>query len=194
MGAEKYQEAVKSLIDKTPVISYKSIERIIKNKKKVKQYVKQLVRNLVRQGKLKRLTKGYYTAREDVSLAVFCFQPAYLGIQDALSHHGLWEQETIPVVVTVRKVRSGIRKVLGGNVLIRRIDKRYFFGLEYSPQEGFALPYSDLEKTFIDLVYFKVKISKEVLKEISKNADKKKLESYLKAYPKKTQEKIKSFF
>jgi hypothetical protein len=44
------------------------------------------------------------------------------------------------------------------------------------------LPYSDIEKTFIDMVYFNEKISGEV-QEIIKQIDKKKLLSYLDIYP-----------
>ena len=65
---------------------------------------------LVRQREVKRLTKGYYTVYEDPSLFVHCVKPAYLGLQDAMSFHNLWEQQTIPVVVTCRRVRTGRRK------------------------------------------------------------------------------------
>lgn len=58
-----------------------------------------------------------------------------MGLQDALSIHNLWEQETIPIIIITRKIRQGIRKVLDLNVLIRRIDKKYFFGFDYIKKE-----------------------------------------------------------
>ncbi len=140
MGKEKYQRDVERLFMKSPVVSYGSIERLVKSRKKVKQYAKQLVMNLLRKKKINRLAKGYYTTGNDISLAVFCFQPAYLGLQDALSFHNLWEQETIPVIITSRKIRQGIRKILGVNALIRRIDKKYLFGFEYNQQGNFYIP------------------------------------------------------
>ncbi len=180
MGKEKHIKKIKELLKKSPVVSYSSIERIIKSK-----YAKQLVRNLVLKGKIKRLTKGCYSLEEDPQLSIFCFKPAYFGLQDALSFHNLWEQETIPVIITTRKVRNGIRKVLGMNVLIRRIKKKYFFGFDYFPQKENYFPYSDIEKTFIDMIYFKENINEETLKNIKKRIDKKKLNLYLKKYPKR---------
>lgn len=190
MGTQKYLKEVEDLFKKSPVVSFRSIEMIVKNKKEVKQYTKQLVRNLILKGKIKRLTKGYYTSRDDNSLSVFCFKPSYLGLQDALSFHNLWEQETIPIIITCSKVRTGIRKIMDLNILIRRIDKRYIFGFDYYKQGELYLPYSDIEKTLIDLVYFKEKLSKEATTNIKENIDKKKLGLYLKSYPKKIKESV----
>lgn len=189
MGKQKYLRDLEQFIAKSPVVSYGSIERLVRSKKKVKQYVKQLLRNLIRQGKLKPLTKGYYTTREDVSLVVYCFQPAYLGLQDALSYHGLWEQETIPIIVTTKKVRRGIRKVLGSNVLVRHIDPKYYFGIVHGEDE-FALPYSDPEKTLIDLVHFKQKVNPEVQREFRQRVERKKLKKYLSSYPTLTRKRV----
>ncbi|MBU0894879.1 MAG: hypothetical protein KKF48_02515 [Nanoarchaeota archaeon] len=185
MGAEKYLKQIESLFSKSPVVSYSSIQRIVNHKKSVKGYAKRLVFELIKRGKVKRLTKGYYTKLNNSSLAVFCFQPAYLGLQDALSFHNFWEQETIPIIITTKKIRQGIRKVLGTNVLIRRIKKKYLFGIEYNQEGKIVLPYSDIEKTFIDMVYYNENINQEVIKEIRKRINRKKLKLYLKKYPKK---------
>ena len=172
MGKEKYQKQIIELFRKSPVVSFNSIERIKKEKKNIKQYTKQLVRNLLLKGKIKRITKGYYSVYEDPLLNVLCFQPSYLGLQDALSFHGLWEQETIPIIISSKKIRQGLRKTSLGNILIRRIDKKYLFGIEYKKQGNFYVPYSDIEKTFIDLIYFNEKPNKEVLNNIRKSIDK----------------------
>jgi predicted transcriptional regulator of viral defense system len=193
MGKEKYQKEIEALFEKSPVVGFDSIERIIQSKKNVGQYAKQLIRNMLKKGKIKRLAKGYYTSRDESSLAVFCFKPAYLGLQDALSFHELWEQETIPIIITSRKIRQGIRKILGMNVLIRRIDKKYLFGFEYEKQGNFFLPYSDIEKTFIDMVYFNEKISEEAKENIIKIINKKKLNLYLKGYAKKFRKRVLSY-
>ena len=185
MGKEKYRKDIELLFEKSPIVSYKSIERIVNDKRKVRQYVKKLVRYLLLKNKIKRITKGYYTTRDEASLVVFTFQPAYLGLQDALSFHNIWEQETIPIIITTRKVRQGIRHILGQNVLIRRLDKKYLFGIEYHQQSGMAFPYSDIEKTFIDMVYFNENLNDEVIEEFNKRIDRKKLQEYLKKYPKK---------
>ena len=189
MGKEKHIKKIEELFKKSPVVSYSSIERIIRDKKK-SQYTKQLVRNLVLKGKIKRLTKGFYSLKENPQLSVFCFKPAYFGLQDALSFHNLWEQETILVIITTRKIRSGIRKVLGMNILIRRIQKRYLFGFDYMQQGDNYFPYSDIEKTFIDMVYFKENLNEETLKNIMEKIDKKKLDSYLKNYPERIKKMV----
>lgn len=190
MGREKYQKKVEELFRKSPVVSFGSIERVVREKRKVRQYAKQLVRNLLLSGKVKRIAKGFYSVHEEPMLNVFCFQPSYLGLQDALSLHGIWEQETVPIIITSRKVRNGLRKTSLGNVLIRRIDKKYLFGIEYVKDGDFYVPYSDIEKTFIDMIYFGEKMSDEVLGEMRKVIDRKKLERYLRRYPKRFWERV----
>lgn len=189
MGKEKYQKKIEYLFEKSPIVSFSSVQRIIKDKKNVKQYSKQLVRNLILKGKLNKLTKGFYTKHDDPSLCVLCFD-GYLGLQDSLSLHNLWEQETIPVVITAKRVRQGIRKILASNVLIRRIDRNYFFGFDYIKYGNFYLPVSDIEKTLIDFVYFNERLDKEILKNIKKSINNKKTNTYLKKYPKKFREKV----
>ncbi|MBW2991527.1 hypothetical protein KY348_07555 [Candidatus Woesearchaeota archaeon] len=190
MGKEKYLKEAEELFRKSPVVSSSSISRLVRGKKRIKQYPKQLLRNMVLKGKIKRLVKGYYTIHDNPALAVFCFKPAYLGLQDALSFHELWGQETIPVIISAKKIRQGIRKILRNNVLIRRIDKKYLFGFDYYEQGRIYFPYSDIEKTFIDMIYFKEKISKETRMNVLKRINKKKLGLYLKAYHKKFRKKV----
>lgn len=189
MGKEKYKSEVERLLKKSPIVSYVSIAKIIGHKKKVKGYTKRMINYLLKQGHLKRLTKGYYTISDNASLIVLCFQPAYLGLQDALSFYNFWEQETIPVIITSRNIRPGIRNVLGSNVLIKKIDKKYFFGIEYHQQDNAALPYSDIEKTFIDMIYFKENMEKNLISIFKKKIDWKKLLRYLKKYPRDFREK-----
>ncbi|MFH1585136.1 MAG: hypothetical protein ABIB79_00020 [archaeon] len=192
MGKEKHLKKIEALLRKSPLVSYSSIQRIVNNKRN-SGYTKQLVRNLIIKGKTKRLTNGFYTIHEDPSLIVLSFNESYLGLQDSLSYHNLWDQETIPIIVTSKKIRQGIRKVLGANVLIRRIDKKYFFGFNLKKDGDFYFPYSDIEKTFIDMVYFKENIPNEAMKEIKNKIDKNKLEVYLKRYPLRFRHKVKRF-
>lgn len=192
MGREKYIRETEALFKKSPVVDFKSVARLVKSKKNAGQYTKQLVRNLLLKGRIKWLAKGYYTIHDDPSLAVFCFAPAYLGLQDALSFHGAWEQETIPVIITSRRVRPGMRRIIGTNVLVRRIDRKYLFGFDYCEQGEFHLPYSDLEKTLIDMLYFKENLSDGTIKAVAKGLDRKKLESYLRKYPKAFRERVRA--
>ena len=186
MGKKIYINEIEHLFLKSPVVDSLSIKRILQSKKQVKQYHKHVLKNMLAKGTIKRITKGYYTAHNDPSLAVFCFAPAYLGLQDALSFHHIWEQETIPIIITSKNVRQGIRKIMGVNSLIKKIDKKYVFGVSYSGN----LPYSDIEKTLIDFVYFNEKLSKESIKKIENIINLKKLNSYLIKYPSNFRKKV----
>lgn len=188
MGKIKYINKIREFLKESPVVDINSLKKFIV--KKNKDYIYLLINNLLKKKEIRKITKGFYSVYDDPSLIVFCLKPAYLGLQDALSFHGLWEQETNPVIITTRNLRNGLRKVFGRNVVIRRIDKKYFFGFEYYKNGDFYFPYSDIEKTFIDLIYFKIKIDKEVIKEFKKKLDKKKLQEYLKKYPRKNRERV----
>lgn len=188
MGKIKYINNIRDFFKKSPIVSIESLKKFIIKKKK--NYVYSIINNLLKKKEIKKITKGYYTIHEDPSLIVFCFKPSYLGLQDALSFHDLWEQETVPVVLTTRNVRQGIRQVFGVNVLLRRIDARYFFGFDYVQDGDFYYPYSDIEKTFIDMLYFRQHLDKEIIENFREKINKKKLKGYLKYYPKKFRDKV----
>jgi len=194
MGKHKHIDAINLLFEKSPVVDFRTIERIVESKGKNGRaksgYAKLLVTNLLRQGKIKKLAKGCYTKHDDNSLAVFCFKSAYLGLQSALSAHNLWEQETIPIIITAKKVRSGMRQVMSGNVLVRRTGNERIFGYELIQEGAFYLPYSDIEKTLIDMVSFKQRIDPKTLKRINRRIDPRKLKDYLGKYPRRIRDKV----
>lgn len=189
MGKQIHLEKIRALFEKSPVVDFKSVSRIV-GKTKSSNYAKLLIYNLLKKGEIKKIGKGIYTKHNEISLAVFSFKPAYLGLQTALSHYEVWEQETIPVIITSKKVRTGIRKLMGSNILVRKINNKYLFGVNYSEEGGFYLPYSDLEKTFIDMIVFNQKIDKEVLNNLKNKINKKKLLTYLARYPKKIKKRV----
>jgi predicted transcriptional regulator of viral defense system len=183
MGTIKYLPKIKEFIKKTPIFSARDVELLVGSK----DYAHLLLHNLFEKGEIYRLTKGCYSQRSDPILLVACLKPAYLGLQEALSFHNLWEQETNPVILTPRQVREGVRSVLGNNVLVRHLPAQYFFGFDFLPYDDFSLPVSDVEKTLIDLVYFKLTFAPETLKEIKERIQLTKLDSYLQHYPQEFQ-------
>lgn len=190
MGKSKYMNQILELFEKSPIVEFSSIERVVGTEKRKKNnYAKLLVSNLIKKGTIKKVAKGKYTKYDDTGLAVLCFRPAYNGLQSALSFYGIWEQETIPIIITSKKVRTGIRKIMDGNILIRKIDSKFMFGFDYAKDGNFYLPYSDIEKTFIDMTVFKEKMSEEVLQRFREKIDKNKLKQYLKSYSKRMQKK-----
>ncbi|MFH0973850.1 MAG: type IV toxin-antitoxin system AbiEi family antitoxin domain-containing protein [Candidatus Micrarchaeota archaeon] len=150
-------------------------------------YASVFLSNAVKRGTVKRLAHGVYSfqSEPDSSLAEAAFSPAYHGLQDALSIHGLWEQETIPVLVTPRRVKQGVRCIAGGKILVRRIARKMFFGFESVRVHGGEswTRVSDVEKTLIDFVYFKAPLGGEALTEIAGRLNEKKLGEYLARSP-----------
>ncbi|PIV69562.1 MAG: hypothetical protein COS07_00370 [Candidatus Aenigmarchaeota archaeon CG01_land_8_20_14_3_00_37_9] len=170
MGKIKHLNEVRSFLKKTPVANSRDIRLIVKND----NYAHLIVRNMVKRGEIKKLKKGYYTIYEDPALSVLCFKPSYIGLQNALSIHDIWKQETNVVIVTSKEVRVGKREVFGQNVILHRIKPSLLFGFELVKFGEFYLPVSDLEKTLIDLFYFKEYLNADVLKNIISRMNKKK--------------------
>lgn len=188
MGKIKYINDIRKFFKESPVVDISSLKRFIARKNK--DYIYLVINNLLRKKEIKKITRGYYTIYEDPSLIVFCFKPSYLGLQNAMSFHNLWEQETVPVVITTRNIRQGIRIVFGLNALMRRIDKKYIFGFEYYKDGDFYFPYSDIEKTFIDMVYFRQPLDAENIRNFREKIDKRRLAEYLKKYPERFRKKV----
>ena len=117
-------------------------------------YYKTVINNLVKSGRLHRITRGHYTFYDEIQFAGFAFSPFYYGLEDALSLRNLWEQETNPVIITPRRVRSGLRNFEGRNYLVRWIDRNMFFGYSLIPYGNYFIPVADPEKILIDMVYY----------------------------------------
>ncbi|MFH8080528.1 MAG: hypothetical protein QXO84_01460 [Candidatus Aenigmatarchaeota archaeon] len=178
MGKIKYLSRIMDLFKKNPVVSTRDIILLTRNE----NYANVLLNYLLKKDKIKRIEKGFYTLYDDPTLIVFAIRPSYIGLQAALSIHNLWEQETNTIIVTPKKIRSGKREVFGTNVIVRRINKKYFFGYELINYDNFLIPVSDKEKTLIDLIYFKQPLDKKIISKLK--IDKKRMKEYIKKYPK----------
>jgi len=142
-------------------------------------YLDVLLHNLEKKKRIHRISRGIYTFRDDPQVVGFAFRPFYYGLQDAMSLREIWEQETNPVVITPRKVRTGLRRFEGSNYVVRRVSRKMFFGFEQIRYGDIWIPVSDIEKTFIDLVYFDNSIPEDALKVFKRKIDKEKLRAYL---------------
>jgi len=187
MGKIKYLKKVREFFRKTPIVTISSLKKIIK---KDNGYIYLMLNNMVCSGEIYRITRGMYSIYNDPVISVFCFKPSYLGLQEALSVHNLWEQETNTVILTTKTVREGIRVVFDNNIIIRRIKSKYFFGFEYKKYGDFYVPVSDIEKTLIDLVYFCQPLDREVVHNFRTKLNMKKLQIYIKRYDSSTAEKV----
>ena len=191
MGTIKYKNRIRKFFHKTPVVSIASLKKFIGEKN---SYVYLLLNQMVKKKEIYRLARGKYSLSNDPTLIVFCFKPAYLGLQDALSIHNLWEQETNTVILTTKIVREGIREINESNVLIKRLPNNLFFGVETHKYGDYYFPVSDIEKTFLDLIYFKQPINKKLINQFKKRINQKKLKKYLLDYDAWVKEKVQTFF
>jgi predicted transcriptional regulator of viral defense system len=181
----KYVDKIREYLRRTPVANIGSISALTPSR----EYAYIIVDHLLKRGEIKRITRGYYSVYEEPSLLVYCMRPAYIGLQDAMSFHNLWEQETNPVIITARKVRPGVREVLGQNVWVRRISPEHLFGYDYLTSGDFLLPVSDLEKTLIDMVYFQ-EMRGDMAGGFNKKVSRQKLDGYLKKYGSNFRKKV----
>jgi len=171
----KYVKEFRAFFSKQPAFSTKDAFIFLKRKGINKGYFYFMLHHMLSRGELKRISRSYYTFHSDVSIVGFAFKPFYYGLYDALSIHNLWEQETNPVVITVRRIRTGLREFAGRNYVVRRIASDMFFGYEYTKYSGFWIPVSSIEKTLIDFIYFREPISAELAKIFKAKIDRKKL-------------------
>src|SRR6056297_1126027 len=179
----KIKIKVKKVLDNSPVFTNRDVSMITKDK----SYTNLLLHNLVKSKEAYRLKRGCYSWTQDPFLSVFCFRPAYLGLEFALSFYEIWDQETNPVIITPKKVRGGTRKVLGTNIVVHRIKQEYFFGINFLKHDEFYLPISDIEKTVLDFIYFNALPAEDVWNNLLDRVNEKKISSYIKNYPKKQQ-------
>ena len=156
-------------------------------------YYKLVLNNLVRSGRIYRITRGQYTFHDEVQYVGFAFRPFYYGLQDALSIRNLWEQETNPVIITPRRVRSGIRTFLGRNYLIRWIERSMFFGYSLVEYGDFFIPVADAEKILIDMVYYHEFLPEEIKNEIVSSVNKEKLQEYILMLPEFLRKRVIAF-
>ena len=142
-------------------------------------YHKTVISNLIESGRLHRITRGHYTFYEEVQFTGFAFMPFYYGLQDALSLRNLWEQETNPVIITPRKVRSGLRNFEGRNYVVRWIDRSMFFGFSLIQYGDFFIPVADPEKILIDMIYYREFLPEETKRAILESIDRALLGEYV---------------
>jgi len=186
VGRKIHIDAVRAFARETPVFRSRDVGVVVGRQ----GYADLLLHNMANRGEIHRLMRGWYSSHDDPVLSVFCFKPAYLGLQEALSMRNLWEQETNVVVLTPAKVREGLRSVAGSNVVVRRLPVHHFFGYDFIPYGEWRVPVSDPEKTLIDLVSLGEVAHPDILSELLGAVDVKKLQGYLAAYPRRTRDLV----
>ncbi|MDG7048996.1 MAG: type IV toxin-antitoxin system AbiEi family antitoxin domain-containing protein [Nitrososphaerota archaeon] len=167
---------IRGIAKENPYFTISDVKRVAGQR-----YAYLIINKLMKRGEIFRLGRGVYSRYSDPSLAVYYFKPAYIGLQDAMSYHNLWEQETVPIIITCRKVRRVERTVFKTRMVVKAISPNYFFGYEFIETGDFSVPVSDVEKTLIDLIYFREWV-KDYGKLFSGKVDLNRLNEYLERY------------
>jgi predicted transcriptional regulator of viral defense system len=162
----------------------------LKQKKISDAYLQFFVHSLLEKKQIFRLTRGAYTFQDDIMMSGFAFPPFYYGLQNSLSLNKIWDQATIPIIITPRKIRKGIRKIMEQNVRIRTITPKMFFGYENISYYGFWIPVSTIEKTLIDFAYFNEPLSNESIQILKSKINTKKMNEYLQKVSPRTRKKV----
>lgn len=178
----KYLAKIRQAFAREPAFTMGDLRRLLPEASPAYLYL--LVHHLKAKHALFKLGRGVYSFSDDPMVVGFAFRPFYYGCQEALSVHGLWEQETVPVVVTTRTVRAGRRSFSGAGYVVRRISRQMFFGFQTHKYGKFWVPVSDVEKTLIDLVHMRQPLSEELMGEFRQRVDRDKLEKCLERCPK----------
>ena len=181
----KYVHEFLKHFSKVPAFSAKDAEQFLIYIGSGKKYPKRFIQNMRAGNRIFKLAKGMYTTLNNSEVIGFAFSPFYYGLTYALSYYNVWEERANPVIVTTKTVRSGMRKAMGTNISVFRIPKTMFFGYNMVKGEAVYYPISDLEKTFIDLVYFGISLREDTLNRLVARLDRKKLREYLLRSPKR---------
>jgi len=188
----KYQKEFEEKF-KNKNFTTRDITIFLNSKNAPKTYTSLFLNNNMKNNKIFRIKNGSYSFSQNIENIEKTFSPSYHGLQDALTIQGLWQQQTNPILITPRKIRTGERTIFGTKIIIRRINRKMFFGYEEKKYFDKWITISDIEKTLVDFAYYNEPLDKETMATIKKQINKTKLSNYLKRIDKKTAKKVKRF-
>lgn len=149
-----------------------------------------LIHRNIEKGVLHKITNGVYTYSDNVMVYGYAFGDFYYGVGFALDYYDIISQVMNPVIITTSKASPGPRDVNGKPIFIYRIKEDMFFGYTFKKINGIEVPISDVEKTFIDTVYYNFKLEQYVYGIIQQRLNYAKLDEYLKMCPKWLQKRV----
>jgi len=175
----KYTKPFWDSFKEKEIISTRDIKKFLTEKKAPKTYTSTFIKILLKNKKIFKLRHGYYSTKNRTDFLEKTTLPSYHGLQEALSIHKLWTQQTATILITPRKIRTGERGSEGNKIIIRRISRKMFFGYETIKYLDEWITVSDKEKTLIDFVHYNEPLDEETKKELIKSINKEKLKDYL---------------
>ena len=170
--------------------------RFLKVRHKISRATTQVtLSRMVKSGRIYRVMKGVYSTSNSVESAGFAFSPFYYGGLSALMIRDLIDDQVKMEVMTTKKVRRSNFKVFGNaGLILHNIPDRCYFGFNEVHYANGVVPVSDPEKTLIDMLYFKIRLSAQDYNPLVGAIDKAKLASYLKKYNVRFAQRVMRFF
>ncbi|MCX8189342.1 MAG: hypothetical protein N3F64_06490 [Nitrososphaeria archaeon] len=149
-----------------------------------RNYAKVLVHNLKKSGKIVELAKGIYTFKKSPYMLVKALPKAYVGLGSAAFLHNAWEQATKITILSPyvsHSIKAGEREIAGFKVILKKISQKMFFGYELKFLEDVngLIRVSDVEKTFIDIIYLNYPFKEEILPNLIEISNIKKIKKYI---------------
>ena len=131
-------------ISKFPTVRFKDIAKRTSSQ----EYAWTLVHRMVKNGKLKRVAKGVYTASDDAfAIASNIYYPSYISFITASYLYGFTETIPITIYVVTRKPHKKI-KIMGYDIEFIRLDS--VWGYHKEQKEEHLIFLADVEKLMID--------------------------------------------
>jgi hypothetical protein len=180
---------------KDKIINKKLLERLVYDVGYCKEDFERILRNLRQNNKIKYIFKNYYYVMSihEIKTKVLKYNEKeivfsilnklkinwYLGFNNALLENRIIHQQQQNITIVNDKISQKI-KISGINFIFVKTKKDFIFGFKkLKTKNRLTMYFSDVEKTYIDFIYFK----KKNLIELEKICDKTKLKRYLKKYP-----------
>ena len=182
MVGMRYTKIFLKYFEKFPAFTVKDVKLFLRKNGADRGYYKVFMHNMIKSGRAFTVRRGYYTLHDDPMIAGFAFSPFYYGMETSLTYYKLWDYMTPISIITTNRIRRGNIELFGRNASIRKVQRDKFFGYSMVQYKDMYIPMADVEKTFIDSVYFHARFSRPVYAAMVKKIDRKKLNNYLKRY------------
>jgi len=123
-------------------------------------------------GTIVRIKRGLYSFPDalppELYLANKLYNPSYVSREFALSYHGIIP-ETVYEITSVTTKATRRFETVGKIYSYRRIKKTAFTGYTVEKQGGFTFRIADIEKAFVDSLYYRVLFNKKPISRFDKN-------------------------
>ena len=187
-----YKKRFSEYFSRKPMFTSNEAERYLSRYGAAEGYSKLLLHNMVKKNELLRLTKGVYTFSKNEAVSGYAFRPFYYGMEYALTIRKTWTQQSVPIVMTTTKANPGVRLVMGYKVIVRRINKKYFFGFDYVNYSNLFIPVSRPEKIILDFLYYGIGLDPDTMHSLFAQSETRTLKAYASIFGKSYWDRIKT--